>query len=107
MRGMRIGIVALTLLLSLANDAGAATTIRIMPPDAGTFAAGQRFDIRVEAQSDGVAPPPGLRVWAGALEITMRNQRVAADGSPPNSAVFMLRGYSVAAAGQLLLRATT
>src|SRR5688572_13444269 len=56
-----VGFVLLSC-LAATSAAGATTTIRIMPPDGGVLAAGQRVDIRVEASSDGSTPPDGLRV---------------------------------------------
>jgi hypothetical protein len=53
---------AIAVLLSSVSAAAAQTSIRIMPPDRGTFAVGQRFDIRVEATSATAAPPRGLVV---------------------------------------------
>src|SRR5688500_12810091 len=53
--------------------AQAETRLRIMPPDRSTFAVGQRFDIRVEADAQGQAPPAGLRVFVDGTELTARN----------------------------------
>ena len=47
-----------------------------MPPDRAAFAIGQRFDLRVEATSDGgaeAAPPSGLTVTINGEDITARN----------------------------------
>lgn len=95
-----------------ASPAAAATTIRIMPPDRAVFAAGQRFDIRVEATGDGAAPD-GLRVFLGGTDITARNElagaRAAADAAAigPPSASFLLRNHVLPAPGEYRLRATT
>ena len=51
MRPLRFIVTAICLIASAA-DSQAATRIRIMPPDGGVLAAGQQFDIRVEATSD-------------------------------------------------------
>ena len=53
--------------------AEAATTIRIMPPDRGVLAVGQRFDLRVEATSDTAEPPKGLTVTVNGRDLTSRN----------------------------------
>ncbi len=111
-------------------QAHAATAIRIMPPDGGVLAVGQRFDIRVEATSSTDEPPRGLRVLVNGRDITAQNlldagaggERGAggtgatAPGVPPllraspalrNTSNFLLRGYSVAAAGPLTIEART
>ena len=46
---------------SIASNASAETRIRIMPADGAVLAAGQLFDIRVEATSDGAEPPARLQ----------------------------------------------
>ena len=114
----------------LAASADAATTIRIMPADGALLAAGQRFDIRVEATSDTPAPPRGLVVTINGTDVTSRNildpgvdgergaggtgatnealpryQRAAA--AAPNTTNFLLREYTVAAAGPLVIAART
>ena len=66
-------IPVLLLVLIAVAPAGAATRIRIMPPDGGVLAAGQRFDIRVEATSDTTEPPRDLRVTVNGRDITPRN----------------------------------
>ena len=110
---------------------GAETRIRIMPPDGGVLAAGQRFDLRVEATSDSPEPPRGLRVTLNGRDITARNlldpagpdneagvggtgterstlpRRQQAQRAPANTTNFLLRGYSVAAAGRLVIEART
>lgn len=109
--------------------AEAATTIRIMPPDRGVLAVGQRFDLRVEATSDTAEPPKGLTVTVNGRDLTSRNilepgaggergaggtgtpesapaaQRAAT--APPNTTNFLLRGYSVPAPGPLVIEAST
>ena len=44
-----------------------------MPPSGATFAAGQRFDLRVEATGAGPAAPAGLRVTLDGRDITATN----------------------------------
>jgi alkaline phosphatase len=112
-------------------DVHAATRIRIMPPDGGVLAAGQRFDIRVEATSDTREPPRRLRVVVNGVDITARNVLDAAGpdqergyggagatGSSlranqragiaePNSTNFLVRGYSVSVAGPFVVTART
>lgn len=75
--------------------ARAETRIRIMPADGGVLAAGQRFDIRVEA-SEG-APPLTVRV--NGADVTDRNTAAAQ--------TFLLRGFSVAMPGALTIEART
>lgn len=98
--------VVLSCLLS-ASPVAAASTIRIMPPDGGILAAGQRVDVRVEASSDGTAPPAGLRVWINEREVTAQNDASADTGAPAHTANFLLRGFSQASAGPLVVRAVT
>lgn len=124
-----IPVLLLVLIAGAVAPAGAATRIRIMPPDGGVLAAGQRFDIRVEATSDTTEPPRGLRVTVNGRDITPRNllepgtggergaggtgtsdrlpanQRAVA--AAPNTTNFLLRGYSVTAAGPLVVEART
>src|SRR5262249_10889549 len=72
MRRLSISSFAILLLGSIV-DARSSTRIRIMPPDRGTLAVGQRFDLRVEATSDGAEPPHGLVVTVNGVDITRRN----------------------------------
>ena len=113
-----------------AGSAGAATRLRIMPPDGAVFAAGQRFDIRVEASSSTPDPPRGLVVTINGQDITAKNlldpgvngergaggtgasgpDVQAVDRVAPalrNTTNFMLRHYSAAAAGELVIEART
>ena len=101
-----------------------------MPPDRGTLAVGQRFDLRVEATSDGAEPPHGLVVTVNGVDITRRNMLdpglggergaggVGATSStlPPfqkagtaaaNTTNFLLRDYSVNRPGALTIEAKT
>jgi alkaline phosphatase len=128
---MRFIVVALLSLMCVSVlDARAATRIRIMPPDRGVLAAGQQFDIRVEASSDAANPPRGLTVLVNGVDITSRNildpgvggERGAGgtgstDGTlkplhravsaPPNTTNFLLREFSVAKPGPLVIDAHT
>ena len=128
----RISILAISLACTVgsATTVRAATSLRIMPPDGGVLATGQRFDIRVEATSDTNDPPRGLRVLVNGRDITARNLLELGTGGergaggtgafgadlPPmlraspalrNTTNFLLRGYSVAAAGTLTIEART
>jgi alkaline phosphatase len=109
--------------------ASAATTIRIMPPDGGVLAAGQRLDVRVEATSDGAEPPRGLTVLVNGKDVTRLNILAAGSGgergaggtgtdgavpaahragpAAPNTTNFLMRNFSVAAAGALVIEART
>ena len=78
-----------------------------MPADRGVLAAGQRFDIRVEARSDGVARPEGLRVRLNGIDLTSRGEPTANDGAPPNTTNFLLRGHSITAPGPVTIEAET
>jgi alkaline phosphatase len=59
-------------LLSIAAPASAQTRLRVMPPPGATFAAGQRFDLRVEATATGAAPA-GLVITLDGRDITATN----------------------------------
>ena len=126
----RVFFIASIGFLVAATTSDAATRIRIMPPDGGVLAAGQRLDIRVEATSDTPEPPRGLRVTINGRDITPRNVLDAGAGgergaggtgasslplaagmragaAPANTTNFLLRGFSVAAAGPLVIEART
>ncbi len=114
-------------LLIAATPANAASRIRIMPPDGGVLAVGQRVDIRVEATADGSTPPRGLVVRVNGRDISARNilepgsggergaggtgtsgpLAVRAGRADPNTTNFLLRGYSMAAPGPLVIEART
>jgi alkaline phosphatase len=78
-----------------------------MPADRGVLAAGQRFDIRVEATSEDTGRPEGLRVRLNGVDLTARNDASANTGAPPNTTNFLLRGYSVSNAGPVTIQAET
>jgi alkaline phosphatase len=122
-----IGLLAAAL---LGREAEAATRIRIMPPDRGVLATGQRVDIRVEAESDTAVPPRGLRVTINGRDVTAQNildpgvdgERgtggTGATGAnlPPglravrardNTTNFLMRGFSVDRPGPLVIDART
>jgi alkaline phosphatase len=124
------GFLASLCLFAVAAPVSAATTIRIMPPDGGVLAAGQRFDIRVEATADGTEPPRGLTVLVNGKDITSRNildpgpngergsggrgtssealpRKHRAGIAPTNTINFLTRDYSVALPGRLVIEART
>jgi alkaline phosphatase len=121
---------AIALLLSSVSAAAAQTSIRIMPPDRGTFAVGQRFDIRVEATSATAAPPRGLVVTIDGRDVSARNVLDAGTGgergaggtgataaslpahhraapAPPNTTNFLLREFSFDEPGVRVIAART
>jgi alkaline phosphatase len=85
----------------------AATRIRIMPPDRGVLAVGQRVDIRVEATSDTSVKPEPLTVLVNGKDVTARNDPAADRGAPANSRNFLLRGFTAATPGPLRIQART
>lgn len=100
----------LFLLLSLfpgARTATAATSIRIMPPEGASLAAGQRFDIRVEATSDSADAPEELGVTLNGRDLTARNDPAADRGAPSGSANLLVRGVAIDSVGAAVLRAST
>ena len=130
MRELVRGVVLMWVVCGMAAVAGAETTIRIMPPETGVLAAGQRFDIRVEATSTTPAPPRGLRVSVNGIDVTARNildpgvdgERGAggtgataaslkawekAAPAPQNTTNFLVRGYSLTRPGPLVIEART
>jgi alkaline phosphatase len=102
----RLSLLSILCLL-VSSAAAATTTIRIMPADRGILATGQRFDIRVEARSDGEQRPRGLRVRVNGVEMTARGDASADKGAPPNSTNFLLRGQSITTPGPLTIDAET
>jgi alkaline phosphatase len=103
---IRLSLVGI-LCLQLNSAASAATHIRIMPADRGVLAAGQRFDIRVEARSDGESRPEGLRVRLNGADLTPRGEPSSNEGAPPNSLNFLLRGHSIGTPGPVTIEAET
>jgi len=98
----------LTLAVAAASHAAqAATHIRVMPPDRAVLPAGQRFDLRIEATSDGTTRPEQLVVRVNGEDITTRNAGDANKGAPPNSANFLIRGYPIPRPGTLLVEVET
>jgi len=91
----------------VAGPVHAAPSIRIMPPDRGVLAAGQLFDLRVEATGDGTERPAGLTVLVNGVDITSRNDPAADRGAPANSRNFLVRNYSVTRPGPLRIEART
>jgi alkaline phosphatase len=97
----------LSIVLATAAGAAAATRIRIMPADGGTLAAGQRFDVRVEATSDTGGPPSGLVVRLRGVDVTARNVAGASEKAPPGATNFLLRGVVADVPGTLEITART
>ena len=100
------------------QPAAGPASIRIVPPDNITIAAGQRFDLRVEATSPGplsTPPPTGLRVTVNGQDITSRNQ-LGKSSAPPlrevmpangNTTNFLLQDYSFDKPGTYVIAAST
>jgi alkaline phosphatase len=88
-------------------SADAATRIRIMPPDRGVLAVGQRVDIRVEATTDSAARPEALTVLVNGRDVTVRNDPASDRGAPANTRNFLLRGFSADSPGPLRIHART
>jgi alkaline phosphatase len=128
MRGILCGVLC-AVFAGVAVSARAETTIRIMPPDGGVLAAGQRVDIRVEATSDGTTAPRGLTVRINGVDVTARNMLDPGAGgergaggagatgttlspsqragkAPDNTTNFLLRSFS-ALVGPLVIDART
>jgi alkaline phosphatase len=128
---LRTGLFAIFVVVMVGGDALAQTRIRIMPPDGGVIAAGQHFDIRVEATSAAEEEPPrGLTVTINGRDVTARNLLEPGIGGergaggtgatgpdvPPrervapsfrNTTNFLIRRHSVASAGPLVIEART
>ena len=123
-------LIAAFILSASAREGAAQTRIRIMPPDGGVLAAGQRFDIRVEATSATADPPRGLLVTLNGRDITARNLlepgvggergaggtgAVGTDVAEVHRAApalrattnFLLRGHAASAPGRLVIEART
>lgn len=127
---MRRLLIACVLFATISPDARGATRIRIMPAGGGAIAAGQRFDIRVEATSDSAEPPRGLTVMVNGTDVTARNildvgrtgerggagaagaaaslpAHHRAGAAAPNTSNFLLRDYTASAMGPLEIAART
>ena len=118
-------------LVMLPAAAAAQTTLRIFPVDGAAIAAGQRFDIRVEAaRRPGGDPPRGLTVTLDGRDITARNildpgaggergrggtgataaslaPRDRAAAAPAHTTNFLLRDLALTAPGRHTIVATT
>ena len=68
----RVVALAIVLIFGTAG-AVAQTRVRIMPPDGGVLAVGQRVDIRVEATSSNGVQPATLIVRINGEEVTAKN----------------------------------
>jgi alkaline phosphatase len=123
------GVLAALFLCVIGLPASAATAIRIMPPDGGVLAAGQRLDVRVEATADGAEPPRGLTVLINGKDVTRLNILAAGVGGERgaggtgtgetvastlragvanrNTTNFLLRDFSATAAGSMVIMART
>jgi alkaline phosphatase len=74
---MNAVICSVVMTLAVAPSALAQTRIQIVPPGGAVIAAGQRFDLRVEATSHGgldAKPPAKLEVSVNGRDITGRNE---------------------------------
>lgn len=101
-----------------------------MPPDGAVLAAGQRFDIRVEATSNTQEPPTKLTVMMGGKDITSRNildpgengergfggmgtvdgkldWSLWAGSGPESSTNFLMRQVTLATPGPVVIEART
>ena len=110
--------------------ATAETRIRIMPADGAVLAAGQLFDIRVEATADGTEPPTRLKVLINGKDVTSGNVLAPGAGgergvggtgtdsgvtsigdragpAAANTTNFLLRRFSVSAPGAVTIEART
>lgn len=112
-------------------ESSSGTKIRIVPPTGIIIAAGQRFDLRVEATTPGAVserPPLGLEVLINGENITGRNQLDVGEGSepgaggtgkssgpplrevvnaPPNTTNFLVQDYSFSNPGVYTILART
>ncbi|HEX7086839.1 MAG TPA: alkaline phosphatase [Vicinamibacterales bacterium] len=124
-------IPAILLLLLLPLPAAAQTTLRVFPVDGAVLAAGQRFDIRVEASgSPGGEPPRRLTVTLDGRDLTARNildpgvggergrggtgataatlaPRDRAAAAPPHTTNFLVRDVAIDTPGRHTLIAST
>jgi alkaline phosphatase len=121
----------LLLSVAVASPAMAQTRLQIVPADGITMAAGQRFDLRVEATGAGPlsAPPPArLIVTVNGQDVTARNQLEPGErgekgaggsgktgGSPlrevapaaPNTTNFLVQDFSFDTPGSYTIEART
>ena len=130
MTARNICVLATLVLISTATVAAGDTHIRIMPADGAVFAAGQLFDVRVEATGDGTAPPARLQVSINGKDVTSRNmlapgaggeRGAGGTGTEPsvtsraeragraadNTTNFLIRRFSVTAPGPITIEART
>ena len=115
---------------STPSIASAETRIRIMPADGAVLAAGQLFDIRVEATADGSEPPTRLTVLINGKDVTSGNVLAPGAGgergaggtgtdasvtstaaragrAAANTTNFLLRRFSLSAPGAVTIEART
>ncbi len=103
MRAPAFVVLSFVLLAASTPPASAQTRLRIMPPSGATFAAGQRFDLRVEATGD-TAAPRGLTVTLDGVDISARNVLAPGpDGAKGSSGT----GTPAGAAGRAAVAAPT
>lgn len=124
-------ILAILLLLLFPASVAAQTTLRVFPVDGAVLAAGQQFDIRVEASgSPGGEPPRGLAVTLDGRDLTARNlldpgtggergrggtgataaslaPRDRAAAAPPHTTNFLARDLAIDEPGRHTLVAST
>jgi alkaline phosphatase len=124
-------VLAAAFALVVPVTAHAQTSIRIVPVNGATIAAGSRFDIRVEAtNAPGGEAPRGLTVTLDGVDVTAKNILAPGDGgergrggvgtpdgyepardraaaAPPHTTNFLQRDVTLASAGSHTLTATT
>ena len=127
----RATLLVLSLLVLLPEAAAADTSLRVFPVDGAVLAAGQHFDIRVEASgTPGGEPPHGLTVTLDGRAITARNildpgiggergrggtgataaslaPRDRAAAAPPHTTNFLVRDVAIDEPGRHTLIAST
>ncbi len=118
MRASFSAALAALIVVTMSGQAVAQTRLQIVPADGIVVAAGQRFDLRIEATSQrglSAPPPAGLVVRINGLDVTNRNQLDPGDGgvrgvggtgrtmgaparvvepSSPNTTNFLLQDFS-------------
>lgn len=126
-----VRFIMLLCLCSVAVPVCAQTSLRLVPVEGASIAAGSRFDIRVEATAaPGGAAPSGLKVVLDGTDITARNilapglggekgrggtgtpegftpARDRAAAAPPHTTNFLLRDVTIDGPGRHTLTATT